>query len=407
MRVLIVGAGLGGLCLAQKLRQAGMEVRLFERNAATADDLAGYGIHLDRHGWRALIDCLPPRVMMRLDDAAGHAGAVLHFHDERLRPLATRDDADLLGKSVAEVQRRSIGRVRLREILLAGLDGAEGVRPVVEWDREFVDYDEASGNVRARFSDGSEAEGDVLIGADASNSRVRRRLLPNLDRVDLGILNVAGRYPLNAENSARLPAIFTDGSLNNIVPPHSDWMFVSAWRVDGEDYVVWAYVARRESYPAGAEKMDGIALRDHVLSRIDTWASPLKTLVAGSDLTTVAPVPLRSMPYLETWKPGAVTLLGDAIHNMTPMAGIGANTALRDAALLGRRLVEAAQGERALVDAVGAYEAEMRGYANAAVALSRRNAERAVSPARLPRIAFRTALRAAEAFPAVKRRMFG
>jgi 2-polyprenyl-6-methoxyphenol hydroxylase-like FAD-dependent oxidoreductase len=99
MRVMIVGAGLGGLCLAQKLRQAGMDVPLLERNAATADNLAGYGIHLDRHGWQALIDCLPPPAMTRLDEAAGHAGAVLHIHDERLWPLAKRNDTDLLGKS--------------------------------------------------------------------------------------------------------------------------------------------------------------------------------------------------------------------------------------------------------------------------------------------------------------------
>ena len=48
----------------------------------------------------------------------------------------------------------------------------------------------------------------------------------------------------------------------------------------------------------------------------------------------------------------------------------------------------------------------MRGYANQALALSTRNARNAASPARLPRIAFRSALRVAEAVPAAKRRMF-
>jgi 2-polyprenyl-6-methoxyphenol hydroxylase-like FAD-dependent oxidoreductase len=89
------------------------------------------------------------------------------------------------------------------------------------------------------------------------------------------------------------------------------------------------------------------------------------------------------------------------------MAGAGANTALRDAALLGERLTDVASGRLSLVDGIGAYEREMRDYANEAVALSRRNAERAVSPSQLPRLAFRTALRAAETFPAIKRRMFG
>jgi 2-polyprenyl-6-methoxyphenol hydroxylase-like FAD-dependent oxidoreductase len=43
MRILIIGAGLGGLCLAQRLLKAGLEVEVIERNAATADNLAGYG----------------------------------------------------------------------------------------------------------------------------------------------------------------------------------------------------------------------------------------------------------------------------------------------------------------------------------------------------------------------------
>jgi hypothetical protein len=49
----------------------------------------------------------------------------------------------------------------------------------------------------------------------------------------------------------------------------------------------------------------------------------------------------------------------------------------------------------------------MRGYANQALALSTRNARNAASPRRLPRIAFRSALRIAEDIPPAKRRMFG
>ena len=49
----------------------------------------------------------------------------------------------------------------------------------------------------------------------------------------------------------------------------------------------------------------------------------------------------------------------------------------------------------------------MRGYANQALALSTRNARNAASPSRLPRMAFRSALRVAEAIPSAKRRMFG
>jgi 2-polyprenyl-6-methoxyphenol hydroxylase-like FAD-dependent oxidoreductase len=107
------------------------------------------------------------------------------------------------------------------------------------------------------------------------------------------------------------------------------------------------------------------------------------------------------MPTLEPWEPSNVTLLGDAIHNMTPMAGIGANTALRDAAELAEALLN--QDTTDLTARIGAYEQNMREYANQALALSTRNA---ASPKRLPRTAFRSLLRIAEAIPPVKRKVF-
>ncbi|MFJ9351091.1 FAD-dependent monooxygenase [Streptomyces sp. NPDC101237] len=99
-----------------------------------------------------------------------------------------------------------------------------------------------------------------------------------------------------------------------------------------------------------------------------------------------------------------MTLVGDAIHNMTPMAGVGANTALRDAAALRRAL---ARGDwHRLEQAVAGYEEEMRSYANPAVAASLRNARNAGKGARLPRTAFRTVLRVADRVPPVKRAVF-
>ncbi len=88
---------------------------------------------------------------------------------------------------------------------------------------------------------------------------------------------------------------------------------------------------------------------------------------------------------------GAVTLLGDAIHNMTPMGGIGANTALRDADLL-RRTLTAVRDGATQIPAVHDYEQQMLNYGFAAVKLSLRNARGAASTNPLARAAFRGAL---------------
>jgi 2-polyprenyl-6-methoxyphenol hydroxylase-like FAD-dependent oxidoreductase len=416
MRVLIIGGGVGGLCLAQGLRKANIGVTVYERQSSAMENLAGYGIHLDHHGLAALEACLPPTNMERLQAAAGRAGTCLAFRDPSLSLLAARDEAVVSGRPAAEVERRGIGRLELRDILLDGLTDPQD--PVVQWGKTFTDYDTLpDGRVIARFSDGSEAIGDVLVGADASHSQVRAQYLPHIHRTDLGVLTVAGRYILDEARAAALPRPLTDGSLNNIVPAGPGWMFVSAWRSRpadlgpirqaAEHYVVWAYVAARSAYPAQADDLDAAGLRDFVLTRIKGWSDDLQTLVRDCDLETVAKVPLRSMPPLEPWPPSTVTLLGDAIHNMTPMAGVGANTALRDADELRQALVDAAAGRQEVTSAIGAYEARMRVYANAAVGLSRRNAQSAASERPLPRLMFRLILRLAHRFAPIMRATIG
>ena len=69
----------------------------------------------------------------------------------------------------------------------------------------------------------------------------------------------------------------------------------------------------------------------------------------------------------ERWASGPVTLLGDAIHATSPTGGNGANTALRDADLLRRCLINANEGHQDLLTAVNDYEQQMFEYGAEAV----------------------------------------
>jgi 2-polyprenyl-6-methoxyphenol hydroxylase-like FAD-dependent oxidoreductase len=421
MRILIIGSGTGGLCLAHGLRQAGIDVEVFERSASSTDGLPGYGIHLNANGCRALHDCLPVANWERFDAVAAPAKDIVRFHDEHLTQILVRDGDFLSSESDPIMHRRAVSRLALREVLLDGL--ADPDKPVVRWDKNFVRYEQAARGITAHFADGSTATGDILVGADGSNSRVRQQYLPRLQRLDVGVLNVAGRYALTPERAARLPARLTEGSVNNVVPAGPGWLFVSTWhgtraraaaqqrglRIPDDaagDFVVWAYAGAADSYPADVGDLSSGQLRDLVLDRTAGWAPTLRSLIAGAEPSSVQAVRLLSMPTLDPWPSSTVTLLGDAIHNMTPMAGVGANTALRDASHLRAALARAADGSLDPAAAIAGYEAHMREYANIAVSQSRRNARTAGSESRLGRTAFRGLLRVAQIVPPVKRLMF-
>jgi 2-polyprenyl-6-methoxyphenol hydroxylase-like FAD-dependent oxidoreductase len=93
-----------------------------------------------------------------------------------------------------------------------------------------------------------------------------------------------------------------------------------------------------------------------------SWSPNLRRLVELIDPATVFPLPIRSCVPFRHWATGPVTLLGDAIHGMAPYGGLGANTAMRDAGLLGQNLSAAGRREKTLLQAIYDYEAEMIEY---------------------------------------------
>jgi 2-polyprenyl-6-methoxyphenol hydroxylase-like FAD-dependent oxidoreductase len=105
------------------------------------------------------------------------------------------------------------------------------------------------------------------------------------------------------------------------------------------------------------------------------WHPVLKGLLQSADADSFFPITVRAGERVEAWQTGPVTLLGDAVHTMPPTGGIGAGTALQDAATLARELLSAAHGEKPLIDAIAAYERVMLPRGFDSIDLSLRNAE--------------------------------
>ena len=151
---------------------------------------------------------------------------------------------------------------------------------------------------------------------------------------------------------------------------HHDAALLANWpgmRYDNEqDYIGWGFWAAKHYFPRDPMKLHGkmIAL---MLEMIPDWHPNLRRLVELSDPTTFSAINIRTSQPLAPWTSSSVTLLGDAIHTMTPGRGAGANTALRDARLLCKQLVAVRDGQRDIVSAIQGYEEKMHTYGTEAV----------------------------------------
>ncbi|MFI7120150.1 FAD-dependent oxidoreductase [Amycolatopsis sp. NPDC049868] len=375
MRVLIAGAGLGGLCLAQGLRRAGIDVAVFEQDPSPRHRAQGHRVHIDDRGEDALRTCLPAPLYRLYLDTRGQPNErfmVLSAAGHRIRevPIPGPAPEAIINPGTA------VSRLTLREILLAGLDDAVHFGKAVE---RF----ESGARVRVRFRDGGDATGDLLVGADGIGSAVRRRYLPHAGPRDTGIRWIGGKSPITPESSATLPpglggsfAAITGTEpamgigllrFSNDPQQAADRLWPGLRLTDRTDFVMWAITITADRLPGGdaaLSTLDPAALHRRAIVLTGHSHPGLRTIVEQAwpehtfflRMATSVPVP--------AWEPGNVTLLGDAIHAMPPAKGSGANTALADAGTLTRCLRSVLEEGTPLVTAVGDYEKEMtdRGF---------------------------------------------
>jgi 2-polyprenyl-6-methoxyphenol hydroxylase-like FAD-dependent oxidoreductase len=411
LRVLIVGAGIGGLALAQALVAAGgVDVRIVERNPDAGAWLDGYRININPDGSRALHRCLPTSLWEAFVATSTTPPGGISFRTEQLRELftVTRDDMTRGSTDPADGQ-YGVSRRVLRTLLLTGLE--DRIRFGAEFERYTV---AADGTVTAHVADGATLAADVLVGADGANSRVRRQFLPHAERVPAEAGGIAARLPLDDDTRAWLPRPLTEGMTLVMPPSGPASMFTSAFPGrdalraaiddgvglarrgldpdalldDTDDYVLWSVIADHRVLPDDpaepAGPADGRVLRDAALDLTRGWSPALRRLIADSDPETLGVMRFRHSTLVEPWTSTTVTVLGDAVHNMPPVGGLGANSALRDAAALAEALLAARDGAP-LVPAIATYEAQMRDWGYGAVRSSLANARRATSSSPLTR----------------------
>ncbi|GAB3833798.1 FAD-dependent oxidoreductase [Kribbella italica] len=352
MRVAIVGAGIGGLALAHGLSGAGLDVRVYERDPSPRHRRQGYRIHISPVGEEALAAVLPSAVRRRVIETATHPGDLVSGFDRQLRPTFEQTFPGGGPETVSAVDRYAF-----RRALMTGLDAR------LEFGRPFESYRALDDGVELRFADGTTETADLLVGADGVGSRIRGQLLPSYEVIDIGIRCVYGKIPLTDELRGLVPPAFLRGfSFVSDGPGGVGAAFAPVlFRTPPEeygDYLMAVLTGSPEALGHSDEQLFSMRpeqLWETVTAKTADWHPTVRRLIAAADQSAAFPITLRSSLHIEPWTTGRVTLLGDAIHPMTPAAGAGANTALWDAAELTRALT----GSAGLHDALAAYEHAM------------------------------------------------
>jgi 2-polyprenyl-6-methoxyphenol hydroxylase-like FAD-dependent oxidoreductase len=370
LHVVIIGGGAGGLCLAQGLRKAGISATVYERDESAGSRHQGYRVSLKATGAGALQECLPEDLFGLAVATSIRAATRMVFLDEQLRPKFEKP----LHHDPPGPGGFGVNRLTLREILLAGLD--------VRFGKTFTHYSPApGGRVAAHFADGSSAVGDLLAGADGTGSAVRRQLLPDAVIDELGWA-IYGRTPF----ADWVPGVLVD-TFNRITGPGGTGMSVATCRALEPASSAAARLAPSArltgipGYFSWTLPLDdprlfhaaAAALHREAARLVEGWHPAVRRLIADADVLATFAVCITSAQPVAPWPVASVTLLGDAIHSMSPGRGDGANIALKDAQVLVRALRRVAPGTASLASAIGGYHAGMLQYGFQAVADSRDN----------------------------------
>jgi salicylate hydroxylase len=312
MRVLIAGAGLGGLTAALALRQAGFDAHVYEQARVLRE--VGAGVAISPNAVKVLH-------RLGLAEALRTVGVVSHSMDSR-----DWQTGALLGRvplAEAAVERWGAPFYHLhRADLHDALRSALGDQHITLGAR-CVAVEQHDHDVRARFADGREATGELLIGADGIHSVVREHVAGPDRPIWSRQISWRGLAPAAVGHELGLK-----------VRHHSFWgprtqfvcFYVSAGRL-----VNWVGNTQSdEDWPEESWSAHGD--RNEVLRLFAGWHSEVRALIAGTE--QVFKWALFDRPPLETWTRGRVTLLGEAAHPMLPYMAQGASQSIEDAFVL-------------------------------------------------------------------------
>ncbi|KAF2457404.1 monooxygenase [Lineolata rhizophorae] len=361
MHVLVVGAGITGLLIAQGLKKNGIACTVFESEpSATHYRSREWGMSV-QWGLPLLADCLPADLFARVHEAANDPN--FEPPDPGVLPTLNGATGELL-KNVPLLRMYRVSRRRFRTFCAQGID--------VQYGKQFKDvsYSDDGVTVAVAFEDGTSATGTLLVGADGAQSLVRTSIFgPDEARAQPAPYSALNLHVCYGDTEKALFVRQCHPIMTMGIHPDGYWLWISIQDVpDPTDPATWTFQLQTTWRRRDGEMPADVASLANQKARAATFGEPFRS--ANLWIPEGTKLYANSMSYWEPrpWdtKGGRVLLAGDAAHPMTFQRGQGMNHGIADATSLVKKLTAAAKASEtsaaaaaAAADAVAAYMAEM------------------------------------------------
>jgi 5-methylphenazine-1-carboxylate 1-monooxygenase len=350
MKIIIAGAGIGGLSLALMLEQRGIDVEIWE--AAEQIKPLGVGINLLPHAVKELTELGLQRNLAE----CGIETSALAYFNKLGQPIWSEPRGRAAGYDWPQF---SIHRGELHMELYRIAEQRLGAGKI-HTGHVFESFEQDQQEVRCTLRRRSDerlvsSSADVLIGADGIHSAVRRSLYPCGDEP-----RFSGRMLWRAVTEA---PPYLDGR-TMFMAGHQDQKFVAypisePLRQEGRSLINWIAELRVGNGAMPTTDWNRKVDKSLFAAAFSSWKwdwIDIPALIDGA--RAIYEFPLVDRDPLPRWTFGRVTLLGDAAHPMYPIGSNGSAQAILDARYLADCMAQCIAGDNDVNYALREYEAE-------------------------------------------------
>jgi salicylate hydroxylase len=357
LRVVIAGAGVGGLTAALALAQRGFIVEVFEQASELRE--VGAGVLITPNGMRVFQEL---GIADQILEVGAHSARRLLRLWNTGQTWTTFD----LGAAAIEMYGQPFAWLYRPDLLSVLEQAFRSVAPgAIHLRRKVTGCTNAEQGVKLHFSDGSNVSGDALIGADGIHSAIRATLYGSDTPEFTGLVAWRGIIPMSD-----LPEHVNSQIAASWVGPGRS---VTHYPVRRGDLLNFGGVVERDTWRL--ESWSSTGSREQMEADFAGWHSDVRTMIRAIPQPYVWALLVRRP--LPRWSVGRLTLLGDACHPMLPHMGQGATMAIEDAFILARAMQIHAPNVTA---ALSAYEAARKDRTTRLVNASAEGAKRFNNP---------------------------